>query len=352
MPTSVQQRVKLSPLRVLLLGSLLLVGGCSGGAVAQSGSPPDWFVNPNQAYDEAQYLLATASGPSAQAAQNRAFGNLARRFSAEIQASKELLDEYREVKKDGEVTSAQQKTVMITKSDVQSDQTLLNAEVLEQAKAGSKYYALVGMERQETLRIYAQRIKGNQEKIKDYRATARNTERPIIRLAALQKALVLAEANERLQRQRAIVAGGSGSATSSLRPELEKAVRKAQSKCPVAVQGDVPSSLRSQVGATLETNGFRTVDQPENAILKATVKYKEHPTLTGRDDAHFFRWTLAIKLTDTARNQTLETFTAEQRAGAPSKAGAKRRARNGARTTIEDEFSNFLKQTLLRINPS
>jgi hypothetical protein len=296
--------------------------------------------------------MATAAGPSAQAAQNRAFGNLARRFVADIQVSQELVDEYQEMKTDGEVTGTHQKTVMVTKSDVESRQTLLNAEVFEQAKHGNTHYALVGLERKETVRIYSQRIESNESKIDGYLSTAQATDRPINRLAALRKALVLAKANEKLRRQRSIVAGGSASNSSSLRPKIEKRLRAAQSHCPVAVRGSVPASLRNQVGATLEARGLPTVEDAEGALLEATIQYEEHPTLEGRPDAHFFRWTLAIELTHIERNQTFETFTAEQRAGAPSEAGAKRRARHGARTAIEEQFSNFLKQTLLRIDQS
>lgn len=336
--------------RALPLMSLLLLGGCSGGDVAQKSAPPDWFTNPDQTYNGERYLLAPAEGPSTQTAQNRAFGNLARMFAADIQASQELFDKYREVKKEREIAGSRQKTVMITQSDVRSDQTLLNAQVLEQAKVGSKHYALVGMERRETLRIYTQRIEGNRKKISDYRTVAANAKHPVTRLTALKKALVLAKANERLQDQRAIIAGGGTSAASSPRPKLEKAVQEAQKSCPVVVRGDVPSSIRTQVKAILEARGLPTVKRPESAVLKARIRYEERATLPGRSDAHFLRWTLSIEVTDTVRSQTLETFTAERRAGAPSQTGARRRARNSARTTIEDDFSTFLEQTFLRID--
>jgi rubrerythrin len=190
--------------------------GCSGGASAQSdGSPPDWFLSPGEAYDEERYLTAVASGPSAQAAQNKAFGNLARVFEADIEASKELRDDYQEVQTGGEVTSSTQETRLITRSDVRSDQKLLNSEVLERTQVGDTYYALVGMERQETVRIYAEEIRTNRSTIEDYRAAAQETDNPITRLAFLRKALVLAQVNERLTTQRNIVAGGSAPSTTS-----------------------------------------------------------------------------------------------------------------------------------------
>ena len=129
-------------IHVLLWGSLFL-GGCSGGAVAQSDAPPDWFLNPDQSYDPSRYLLAPAEGPSAQAAENRAFGNLARRFVADVEAGQSLRDEYEEVKTDGEVTDTQQETVMITESDVQSDQSLLNTEVLQRTQVGGDRKSVV-----------------------------------------------------------------------------------------------------------------------------------------------------------------------------------------------------------------
>lgn len=338
-------------LRVFVLGSLLALGGCSGGAVAQSDGPPKWFAHPDRAYSDQRYLTATAAAPSDQAARNRAFGNLARVFSADIQTSQELLDEYREVRGNEDNVDTQRETVMITKSDVGADQKLLNAEVLERARVGGTHYVLVGMERRETLQIYAQRIKENRQKIDQYRSTAETVSHPLHRLAALQKALVLAKVNERLRRQRSIVAGGGGTvSSSSIRPDLEKAVRAAQTECSVVVKGEVPSPLRTQVSAALESAGFRVVDRSSEALLAATAQYEERPTLPGRDDAHFFQWTLAIKLTDLMHSQAVETFTVERRTGAPSETSAKRRARNEARTAIEDKFPLFLTQTLLHVD--
>mgnify|MGYP006278152621 CR=1 FL=1 len=343
--------------RLLVVGALLSLGltGCSGGAAAQSESgPPNWFLNPDEAYSEQRYLTSVASGPSSQAAQDKAFGNLARVFEADIEASQELRDDYREIQRGGEVTKSEQKTRMITRSDVRSNQKLLNSEVLEKAEAGGTYYAIVGMERQETVTIYSEEIDKNRSKIEDFRASAEETDNPVTRLAFLQQALVLAEVNERLVTQRNIVAGGSAMdmSTSSPVSALKEAVREAQSNCPVLVRADskdIPSSIMDQVGATLEMAGFRVIDRPDDAILETLVKYQERPALESRDQ-EFLRWTLAIEVTDQNIQQTLETFTTEQRAGAMSKAAVKRRAHNGARRAIEDEFSAFLDKTLLNID--
>lgn len=348
------KRADVPALPVLVLAGLLVLGGCSGGAAAQNDdTPPDWFLNPDEAYGGERYLTAVASGPSAQAAQNKAFGNLARVFEADIEASQELKDDYREVQTGGEVTSSTQETRLITRSDVQSNQKLLNSEVLERQQVGDTYYALVGMERQETVRIYAREIEKNRSAIEDYRAAAQETDNPVTRLAFLQKALVLARVNERLATQQNIVAKGAapGSATSPV-TALEQAVREAQTNCPVVVQAeteDIPSSILDQVSATLETAGFRVTGRPADAILEALVKYRERPALESRDQ-EFRRWTLAIDLTDQTTQQTLETFTTENRAGAMSEAAVKRRAHNGARRAIENKFSTFLDETLLSID--
>lgn len=347
-----------SAIQLMLVGTAVLIGGlgCSGGATAQGDTaPPDWFLNPNDAYNEAQYLTAVASGPSAQAAQDRAFGNLARIFEADIEASQELRDDYREAKLDGNVTNSEQETRLITKSDVRANQQLLNAEVLEQEEADDTHYTLVGMHRRETIDIYSQEIETNRQKIEDYRATARETAKPITRLAFLQRALVLAKANERLVTQRTIVAGGTAPDMSFSSPltTLEEDVEKAQSNCPVVVRaerGDIPSSILTQLGATLEAAGFRVIDRAPEAVLSALLKYEERPALESREQ-EFLRWTLAVELTDQTTDQTLETFTTEKRAGGMSEAAVQRKAHNGARRAIENDFSTFLDQTLLNINP-
>lgn len=355
---STQRAFLVSLIQIILAGAfVLLVGvGCSGGATAQSDSgPPEWFLNPDDVYADGQYLTAVASGPSAQAAQDRAFGNLARIFEADIEASQELRDDYREAKQNGNVTNSEQDTRLITKSDVRANQQLLNTEVLEQDEVDDTHYALVGMHRRETIDIYSQEIESNRQKIEDYRATAQETSKPITRLAFLQRALVLAQANERLVTQRNIVAGGTAPDMSFSSPltTLEKDVENAQSNCPVVVRSeasDIPSSLQTQLGATLEAAGFRVIDRPDDAILEARLEYEERPALESREQ-EFLRWTLAVELTDQTTGQTLETFTTEERAGGMSKAAVQRKAHNGARRVIENDFSTFLDQTLLNINP-
>lgn len=328
--------------------------GCTGGSVAQTDTAaPEWFVNPGDVYNEQEYLTAVAAGPSAQAAEDKAFGNLARVFEADIEAQQQLREDYREVQKGGDVTSSQQDTRLVTRSDVRSNQKLLNAEVLERATGDDTYYTLVGMKRQETVRIYSEEIRDNQGTVQEYRSSAEAAENPLTRLAFLQQALVLAQVNERLITQRNIVAGGTAPSTSAPPvAELRTAVREAQEDCPVAVEtetANMPTSVLDQVNATLQTAGFRVVQAPDNAILRATVAYRERPALTSRDE-EFLRWTLSIALTDRTTGQTLETFTTEQRAGAISKAAVQRRAHNAARTAIEENFAAFLDRTLLNID--
>lgn len=353
----IQRSLFSSFLHVLALAALVVfTTGCAGGASAQSDSaPPDWFLNPDDVYNEARYLMATASGPSSQAAQDEAFGNLARIFEADIDATQELKDDYQEVKEGGDVTETQQETRLITRSDIRANQELLNSEVLEQASVDDTYYALVGMERRETVSIYSEEIESNRSLIEDYRERGETAENPVTRLAFLRKALVLAKVNDRLITQRNIVAGGSAPSMSDASPvaALEEAVRSAQRECPVVIRvenEDTPSSIRDQVGATLETAGFRVVDRADDAILDALIKYQERPALESRDE-EFLRWTLAIELSDQTLRQTLETFTTEKRAGGMSEAGVRRKAHNAARTVVEEDFSTFLEETLLNIDP-
>lgn len=340
--------------RLFLAMVSIALAGCAGGAATQTDSgTPAWFVNPDAAYSEQTYLTAVAAGPSAQAAEDKAFGNLARVFEADIAAQQQLREDYREVQQGGDVTSSRQDTRLLTRSDVRSNQKLLNAEVLERAAAEGTHYALVGMERRETVRIYRDEIRRNRGTMAEYRTAAEAATNPVSRLAFLQQALVLAKVNERLITQRTIVAGGAAPSTATPPvAALQTAVREAQSNCPVAVQTDtpdVPPSILDQVKATLQTAGFRVVAQPADAILQADVSYRERPALTSRDE-EFLRWTLAIALTDRTTQQTLETFTTEQRAGAMSAAALQRRAHNGARTAIKNDFASFLDRTLLNID--
>ena len=353
--------LRLSLLTACAVLVAILMGCASSESTSTDTTGPDgvprWVEDPAQTHDTRRYLLASGSGTNTQQAQEQALSNLARMFEATIDASRRTVDNYEEITRDGGIAETEGTVRMLDLTNIRSEQDLLNTEVLAQQQADDgTHYALVGMHRTRTLAIYTERIETNRAQIETYVEAGETRTDPIEKLAAYRRALVLSQVNETLQEQRSIIAGGGGvpnlgDGTTPERTELEEAFTEAQRACPILVEGStVPDAIHTQAAQSIEAAGFPTTRSPDDAILRAEVKYHQEPTLETRDDASFLYWTLDITVVDVQRNQTRGTFSADNRSGGLSATQAQQAAHRDARHALDTDLAQFLTDTLLRID--
>lgn len=344
--------VKLLLFNVFILTFLVLYG-CSTQKPVQSKPLPAWVDNPSGTYDEDTYLLAVGSGSTLKEAQEDARGSLSRIFQSEINATQQLIDEFIETSKNDEFSS-ERSAKLLNMTRIGTNQELMNTQILESDVAGNgTYYALAGMNRSESSRIYNQEISNNELKINEYENNAEKETDVLQKLILLKKALVLARVNENLSRQRNIILRGVSDRelnTMALNRIQEK-FRTVREQAPVTIKTENASEIIvSSIAGVFQKAGFSVANGTQQAVLEVNVDYQSQKAELNRENAEFVKWELIINIVNNQSDQSFKTFIVEGRDGALSYADALKRADYAARGKIETDFESFLNQELLALN--
>lgn len=339
----------------LFLLFALVFSGCSSSKNASSGSNgiPNWVNNPASEFNEQKYLMAVGSGSTLNEAQSDAFASLSQIFQMDINATEQVTAEFIDRNINNQLYS-ESTSQLLNNIKIGTNQELMNTTILtsEVDKYGT-YYALAGMDRAESSRIYSQEISNNKIKISEFEQNADNEGNILQKLVLLKKAQAVAAANEILTRQLNIIQGGAGTggeATETL-VRLQEKFRTAQQKAIVRlVSENTTSTVKAAVASVLQNAGFTLSESTENAILAIKVNYLTQKADLNRDDAEFVKWELVIEVNDLQTNRSFKTYMTEGRDGAPSYADALKRADFTARSKIEKDFNTFLNNELLQIN--
>jgi len=343
---------------MLLIAAFLLMSSCSAprqaNSVSGSNRLPAWVDNPSTAYSDSRYLMAVGSGSTLREAHDDALSSLSRIFQAEINASQELIDDFVETSRDDEFSS-ERTTQLLNISRIGTHQELMNTEILQSELASNgTYYALAGMNRMESASIYNQEISNNDLKINEYESNADAESDPLQKLILLKKALVLAQVNENLSRQRNIIMGGASDRelnTQTLNRIREK-FRTVQQQVPVAISTDsATETIIAAIESVFQSSGFTVAGSGSGrAVLEVDVAYDAQRAEMNRDNAEFVKWELIINIVNTLNNESFRTFITEGRDGALSYNDALKRADYSARDKIENQFRSFLTKELLALN--
>ena len=330
----------------------LFAGACSSQKSLPGNGLPAWADHPGKAYDENEYLLAVGSGNTLKEAHDDALGNLARIFRADINASQELIDEFIETSRNDEFSS-EQTTQLLNVTRIGSSQNLMNTRILESEVAGNgTYYALAGMNRSKTASMYNQEISHNELKINEYETNAEQEADPLQSLILLKKALVFAEVNENLSRQRSILLGraaGSELNTMAL-TRIQEKLRIIKQQVPVSIQStSATETILSAIALAFQQEGFTIDVHSREPILEVTVDYHSQKAELNRDGHEFVKWELIVNIVNNQSGQSLTSFLTEGRDGAYSYSDALKRADFSARKEIGSSFKKFLKQELLTL---
>lgn len=331
----------------------MLIAGCSSSGNTSGNGTPGWVTNPANEYSESQYLMAVGSGNTMREAQTDAFSRLSQIFQMDIDATEQLYTETIDRSVNSNMYS-ESTSQLLNNVRIGTNQELMNTTILDSDvdKFGT-YYALAGMDRAESSRIYKQEISNNSIKINEYESSADNEQNILQKLILLTKAKAVASANVVLTKQLNIIMGGAGTggeATQTL-TRIQEKFRNTQQKANVTIQTDNASeTIRSAVTSVLQNAGFNITQNLSEAILAVSLNYQTQEADLNRDDAEFVKWELMIEVSDLQSDRSFKTFMAEGRDGAPSYKDALKRADFTARSRIEKDFTTFLNNQLLEIN--
>jgi hypothetical protein len=324
-------------------------------AIAQKkkGKDPAWLLNPyGDKYAEKDYLLAVGSGDTQQAAQNSAYGNIARIFQAEIKADQSMVESMKETSKNGGPLASERSTQLVNMTRIGSQANLVNTQILETYLKDGTYYALAGMKRRETAKLYSDEISANLEKIANLETSAASETNKLIKLRLLKACLTLLAVNQNLAKQRAIILQGkSDDEGAEIFNRISEAYRKHQQLCVVRVQSEgAPKSITDAVTKVFTDAGF-SVSETESPILEATVVFKAEEVSMGQPNVFGAKWLLTIRMKDNETNRQVQAFSTEGRdAKLGSYEAALVQADFTARKKIETDFKRYLDKEFLSAN--
>lgn len=339
---------KSAMLAIACLG--LLAISCSSQKNMQKGIPA-WADNPRNHYNEQQYLMAVGSGNTLDEATSDAFAGLSRIFQMDIDATEELNDEFIETTRNNSEFISEGTSQLLNTVKIGTRQELMNTTILE-SEVGSDgtYYALAGMDRMDSGRIYNQEISNNVFKIEELEANSDKETNVLQKLILLKKARVLAGVNENLSKQYNIIRGGVSDTDMAARTfsRIDEKFRTLRQTAVVSIVAEnVSNSITSAVAEVFQKAGFSVSNEPGSELLEAEINFNTQRAELNRNDAEFVKWELIINIKDKQTNHSFNTFMDQGRDGALSYRDALSRADFTAGKNIKTKFQTFLNQELL-----
>lgn len=338
---------------VFVLLAPLIFGICACAptkTVAQS-ELPSWVNNPSQQFNNDRYLMAVGSSTSRQAAKDNAQAQLAKIFVSKVKVNESYVQEYKEFSSSEGGTQTQERTNLITQSEVSSNQQMRNVQIKEVYPADDgTFYALAVMERAKTARLYTEEINNKKSAIKSLRKKAAQTDSKLERLIYLKQALNYARINDMLANQRAVLTGQTTQGKGAKVSDIKQAYRDAKQQCTLSLHAkDISREVRSAIARQVQNEGFTVVKGDEQPVVTMNVNLSIDPLDLDRPQAKFVHWALQVEAQNNETGQWFSTYTAEGKAGSLSQSRARKRAIKAVQEDLETNFSRFIYNELLSV---
>lgn len=327
--------------------STVLLAACA----TQKTTLPGWVLNPNSHPSAQEHLVAVGSGSTLDEASKSAFTGISRVFSMTVEGSETLESEVLEAYTGNQVIT-EGTTRLLNSVKIGTQQQLVNTNILEaQIGPDGTYYALAGMHRLETSRVYSQEISANTMRLHEMESQVSETWQILNKLRILRQGRTLAAANLALSKQQNILMRGSSDTELASRrlAWFEEQFREAQKQASFTIiAAGATENIIAAVAEVLHTEGFS--ESENEPVLAVSINFNTQKADLGRDDAEFVKWELSISVTDNQKNEAFKTYITEGRDGARTFSDALSRADYSARNKIGSEFRAFINQQLLSYN--
>ena len=189
--------------------SVLVLSGCW---LRSTPTPPDWVFNPQTAYPADRYLVGMGEGSSRDQAEKRAYGAVARIFSANVQA-KSLDQESYSLKETNEQSSTKRTLHIDHLTQVTTTKLLENVKVLESwyRQLDQQFFVLAGLDRHQTEKLLVERLNDLDLTIESLVTQGRTHPQKIHRIQGYKEALGLLQQRQEMNTDmRVIRASGEG----------------------------------------------------------------------------------------------------------------------------------------------
>ena len=171
----------------------ILLTGCMQSSVdMDADDQPDWLNAEPANYPNASYVYATGSASNAEAARDRALGNLAKIFELQIRESSTTTEDVQTHKTEG-VESVQSTARIASKVHVHTDKMINGARIAEQWQNPDDltHYALAVLDRAQAGNNIRSEINRLDRETAFTMANADNREQTLLKVADLQDAIMM-----------------------------------------------------------------------------------------------------------------------------------------------------------------
>ncbi len=273
---------------------------------------PVWITNPTSPYPEQEYLVGVGEGDTPKAAEDRAYGVIARIFKAEIDSRTTELEKYLQIETKGK-TEVQRHVAIEEMTKVTSEKVLENVKIAErwQDKTTARYYALAAINRSHAAAVLRERVNSLDAEAKGLIKTAKETADKFEKIKTLRKAIrALISRDVYNTDLRVVNPAGKGLENlinlTDITLELEVFLAK-EFNVYVAVAGDNSSTVKKAVIDGLSREGFSVLRKEAEAnmadlliIGEAALWKADIPDPKWK----YVRWCSDFQLIDTKNGKT------------------------------------------------
>lgn len=321
--------------------------GASTDVPVKSGARPAWVASKDAAYNEADYISETGSGPTESAADQRAFATLTALFGRTVQWDNETMTSYREVmeKNSAQIRSSTSVDDSISIS-TQLD-TLIGAQIADRwyDSSAKTYYSIAVMDRARTRSIYTDIINANVDTINQLIGGDRYSFDGYIRY---QQAAVIADANQIYANVLSVI-GDTANVRGSLKSGAayrSEAKSEILPNIPIAVNvkpmtpnvtSVMANNIKTAFMDAVKDKGFRTGGTNSRYQLNVEVSLEEVSLTSNK----FSRITVNAAILDSQNGNELSPYQFNRREGHVSLSEAENRAVRWAVTNIGGAKTGF-----------
>ncbi len=314
-----------------------------------TGTLPTVFLNPNETYNNALYLVAVGSGDSLEQARQSALSTLLQQIEVSIDTSFETNESYQE----SSGSAADISTQIFDSSKSSSTGTLIAVEYGESHQDNlGRLYAIAYINRQKVANIYRDRIEKTEKEIEQLLQNAATKEK-LDKYAQYLKALNLSKKNQALVQQLEVISPISATTQKNSPTTINGLLRSAAQSLQFSIETnidndvadiDLQNKLTSAVSELLSNLQFQIVTSGETYRATASVNWSEET-----NDYPTIFWNINFTISEVVDADNGVTIISKNKRGRSkgiNTDAARRLAINDISTVLNKTFIEYIKTTI------
>jgi hypothetical protein len=330
----------------------LFLSACAAGKGGSSDKRPSWIDGDSAEWSHAQYITGVGSADDVNSAADRARGEVARVFSADVSVNTSVEQSEASSNSNGKNESSFE-TRVADKVRTATQKVLEGVDIAARWKdpATGRFYALAALPKDQALLAVTEKAHEIAEEAVPYKASLASATDPFERAKAAAKILAFAKAWKGLEADSRVLGGGALSGDfDAAASQADAAKALAALDVVVAVTGDGADAVQTAVVSGLNAAGLTAKGGAagDKSDLTATATVSVTPQSAGDDRWRRSRSIARVTLQDGRSGKIFTSFEATAREDATDSDEARRRSlatlskQTSARVTsaINDYFAN------------